>query len=486
MPDDIDAKIPPNTKEMLDQTTQEGVQRSRRISSLSNKIIEMEKQTKLDSNKMSDEISKISKKQRAVREEMKDVKNSTIPEIEAMAPEVNKILTGISGAVGSLAVGMKRITLDTASSAKNVVGQYGKAISEDISINRENMMAMSLAKATPLFGYFAAKFMQTDVFKSAATKIKHTLGSAISSVGTKARGLVSKRVKEKTPKMQVGGYVEKGGLAEVHPAEIIAPIDKVLSKFTEQQKGKESVQEQTLTTLKDLSTNMKTYGSYFQKEKMQRKGLIKDYVSGLWKGKYGRSWEFRMLVATEKLSEAISGTPTRFKLAWETIMWKHPIFRKLVGLVRGLWSTSKMFGRMVRWPFKLLFGAKGKYVKDIRQATATNSAMGQIANILAAIHTTLMPKMDTLIRNSGALANFVLQEGGYEKQESGTSRLISRIFKKLRPGKMKELSMGMKSNILALPPPEQIATNIKLIEENTRKSSKSVKALVPLQKNQIL
>ena len=42
MADDRDARIPPNTKEMLDQTTHEGVQRSRRISRLYNKIVEME------------------------------------------------------------------------------------------------------------------------------------------------------------------------------------------------------------------------------------------------------------------------------------------------------------------------------------------------------------------------------------------------------------------------------------------------------------
>ena len=496
MADDIDAKIPPNTREMLDQTSKEGVERSRRISSLSSRVVEMEKQATLDTNKMSNEISKISKKQRVVREELKGIKDSTIPEIEAMAPAVNKILLHISGAVGSLATGMKRITIDTATSAKNVVGQYGKAVSEDISINRENLMAMSLAKATPIFGYFAAKFMQTDVFKSAAAKIKQTFSSAISSVGgglknissaaaSKVQNLFSKGVKEPPPKMQTGGYVEKGGVAEVHPAEVIVPIDKVLSKFSEQQKGKGGdVQEQTLTTLKDLSTNMKMYGNYFQKEKMNRKGVIKDFVTGIWGGKYGKSWEFRMLMATEKLQAAISETPGRFKFAWESIMWKHPIFRKLIGLTKGLWSTSKMFGRMIRWPFKLLFAAKGKYTKDIKQATSTDNAMGQIANILAAIHTRLMPRMDTLIRNTGALNNFVLQESGYEKQESGTSRLISRVFKMLTPGKKKELSMGKKSNLL--PGPDQMANDIRLIEENTRSTSKKVKLLAPLQKDQII
>lgn len=494
MPDDIDATIPPNTKEMLDQTSKEGVERSRRISSLSSKIVEIEKQSKIDANKMSDQISKISKKQRQVREQMKGIESSTIPEIEEMAPHVNKILTGISGAVGSLATGMRRITLDTANSAKNVVGQYGRAISEDISVNRENLMAMSLAKATPIFGYFAAKFMQTDVFKSAAAKIKQSLGSAISSVGSGLKNIAStsaSRVKnifsksaEKAPKMQEGGYVEKGGIARVHPAEVIAPIDKVLSQF---QSRKGDVQEQTLETLKDLSTNMKVYGNYFQKEKMNRKGLIRDFIGGLWRGRYGRSWEFRMVMATEKLQEAISSTPSRFKLAWETIMWKHPIFRKLVGLTRGLWSTSKMFGRMIRWPFRMLFGSRGKYVKDIKQATGTDNALGQIGNILAAIHTRMMPKLDTLIRNSGALNNFVMQESGYEKQESGTSRLVSRIFGR---GKAEELSMGKKSNILGPGPTEQdqlaMPYNIKLIEENTRKSSKTVKALPSLQKDQIL
>jgi len=62
---------------------------------------------------------------------------------------------------------------------------------------------MALSRATPLFGYFAAKFMETDVFQEAGRRIKERIGDSVSEGLSKAGH-------------SVAGIFKKGKEAEQH------------------------------------------------------------------------------------------------------------------------------------------------------------------------------------------------------------------------------------------------------------------------------
>ena len=127
--------------------------------------------------------------------------------------------------------------------------QYANAIGQDFNFNKQSLLALTLAKSTPIFGYFAAKFMETDVFKQAAQRIRENIGGALQTVGQKfgmlmeagwqkIKGLFGddKKAKNinkhfKIPSMDVGGYVAKEGLVNVHTAEVIMHLDKVMKQI---------------------------------------------------------------------------------------------------------------------------------------------------------------------------------------------------------------------------------------------------------------
>ena len=188
--------------------------------------------------------------QRKVNQELADteVNVGDYEHIEDVQNSMVKVLSNLSNTVGSIGQGFTRIAADTARASSDAVKQYGKAISQDISFNKQNVVAMALARSSPIFGYFAAKFVETDVFQSAKEKMKANISDALSSVTSKfrqgfksifsrggAKGeeepITSVKTKSAVPKMQSGGYVEKAGYAYIHPAEVVMPIEKVLEKI---------------------------------------------------------------------------------------------------------------------------------------------------------------------------------------------------------------------------------------------------------------
>ena len=149
------------------------------------------------------------KMQAGIEERIDEIKDIGTQEgIEQVSKATSSVLRSLSAVIKEVAMGTRKITVGTALATKDAIGQYGKAISEDISFKKENIMAMGLARASPIFGYFASKFMETDVFKSAADRIKTTFSDAISSVGGKFKGLFT------TGMDRVKGLFDKGKRAE--------------------------------------------------------------------------------------------------------------------------------------------------------------------------------------------------------------------------------------------------------------------------------
>jgi len=146
--------------------------RAQGISSISSTLSKNQR----SSNKTMGELNK------SVRNIVQDQKNATnevgyskgISDVER---SMNVILKKLSYTIDEFGRGAKKITSATAIATKETLKEYGRAIHEDINVNKQNLLAMSLAKSTPIFGYFVAKFMETNVFKKAAENIKKSLAN---------------------------------------------------------------------------------------------------------------------------------------------------------------------------------------------------------------------------------------------------------------------------------------------------------------------
>ena len=251
------------------------------------------------------EISNVSRTinqmQKKVNQEVENAKVNAgdFERIEEVQSSMIKVLNNLSNTVGSVGQGFARIANDTAQASKDAVQQYGKAISQDISFNKQNVVAMALARSSPIFGYFAAKFVETDVFQSAKEKMKANIADALSGVtskfkqgfgrlfsGGKGQGAPDKELRTMkaageggVPKMASGGYVERAGLAYLHPAEVVMPIEKVLEKIDESiDTTKELANVSKQAQLKTMA-KMTTYVEGV--ERMERVGIFKGFVKAL-------------------------------------------------------------------------------------------------------------------------------------------------------------------------------------------------------------
>ena len=209
---------------------------------------------------------------------------------------MNKVLQKLSYTVGDIGKGFAKISTDVAKGGKDALADYGRAISQDINYNKQNIVAMALSKSTPVYGYFISKFMETDVWKNAADKMKSNISNTLSSVGQtlkdKLSGLrpggkkkkdtdsLSKQTRSvKVPQMAKGGVVEKAGLAKLHAAEVVLPVDKLLSRIDEQiSVGKEMAKTMEKGQIHALA-KMHTYVGGV--EQMQKGGMFKGMFKAL-------------------------------------------------------------------------------------------------------------------------------------------------------------------------------------------------------------
>jgi len=406
--------------------------RVKSVSGVSDAISQM----KLDVEKRAGEIKKIG------REEG----------IAEVSGSVSKVLSKLGDTIGALTLGIKNITVSTARSTKEAVSQYGRAISEDISFNKRNIIAMSLSRATPLFGYFAAKFMETDVFKNMAQKIKEKIGGALSTVATKFSGMVSsawgrardfvsgiaskatsvfkrekekptkrpmtaesritsevnerlKAIESKIPKMQRGGLVERGGLAEVHAGEIVAPIDKVLDKLDESRAFATEVVQSLVSSIHGMSRRGMKLEAYVATESQRRKGLLRGFLHA-----YEQSWKrheapanVRMLRAMLELKTSMIGETNRWRFIWQKMMYEHPVLRSAIFMLRG-------FRRAIEFPFRFMFRARGGY---IGQLPSSRNMFYNMTQVLGMIYATGMWKLDQMLE--------ILRAGAAAQRDLSTS-----------------------------------------------------------------
>ncbi len=309
--------------------------------------------------------------------------------IERVQSSMNKVLQKLSETIGAVATGVKNITIDTAKATKDAIGQYGKAISEDISVNKQNIVAMALSRTTPLFGYFAAKFMETDVFRKAAAKMREGFGNVIGGITNlfkKGVGGVGEKLRggdkgggppTKPPKMQHGGYVERGGMAQLHPAEVVMPIEDVLERVDKQvgmaRQFMQVARKQQLKSLGKISTYVA------DSQKKARVGIVRGMLRA-WSEvatQYMEPTDKRQLRALLAIQDALGAQIGTMRQVWTKLIIEHPFFRNLLFAMRA-------FSGLVTWPLKLvykIFKARGGYrgqlsrSRNPMQATAEHTGL---------------------------------------------------------------------------------------------------------------
>ncbi len=340
-----------------------------------------------------DRIGNVSNVSRTVSTMQKDVKQQ-ITETKQMVDEsegissvqnsMSKVLDKLSDTIGALSQGVKTITVDTAKATKDAIGDYGKAISADISFNKQSVVAMALARSTPIYGYFVAKFMETDVFKRAAEKMKTSIGKAFGSLAgifrRDAKTGKQKRIVGKIPHMARGGYVEKEGVAKIHAGEVVMPIEKILSRMDESTSITKNVSKiLTKLTLQQATSTTSMHAMVMGMEDQKggkRVGLIKDVLKLAREGKerYKDPLEVRQLRELIAIRESLGGELKVWPEVWSKLLMKHPGFRNMMAITKLMGK----FALLIHWkPVYALFKSRGGYGSYLSKSSKPLNALNQ-------------------------------------------------------------------------------------------------------------
>jgi len=295
-----------------------------------------------------------------------------VTQIATAAVEVSKVSANLVERLGEISA---KIVKATAQNLGKAVSDYSKAISEDISVNKRNLMALSLSAISPIAGYFASKFFETEFFQNIKNKFKEKASDVLSLIGEKIRTVLSKipvvksfvagiskvsraEKTEEIPQLQHGGVVKKAGLAKIHAAEVIGPIDKVIP-FTNRKWRRELIGDalSQIGKLSGIKIGFNKLSKYLTKQ-----------VFGIF--------------------SAIGARIGRWKQTYEMFMARFPIFRDIKE-----W-TGAMY-KFISSPFRFLFKVRGyTYAKDIMRK---GSLLEQMVHILATTYVSTMYRYDYLL-----------------------------------------------------------------------------------------
>ncbi len=465
--------------------------RAKRINSLSDQLYQIENRTTKQTQNIQKQIKETTKATDSLQ------KTSDSKDVQDSLPEINKTIGKLNYTIQVMADGMKKITLNTAEGTKNALSQYGKAISSDINLDKQNTVAMALSRTSPLFGYYAGKFMETDVFKNATSKmsenIKKGMGNVWSSVKGTTRGIadsisnahigrkgkvdyseeseiafgkvkpsvkstkhsisklardlnVQKRLmkpalkseevsysdltltkisndiaelKERSgdiPKLREGGYVEKGGLAEIHPAEVVMPIEKILDRIDKNAGPEKENQSKIAAGISLMSKSFAQVETYVGDQKRERKGLVSDFVTAFKTAQddESKTWQDRLLKAILELKVGLIGMTSRLRIAWQSMLLDHPVMRNIL-----------MFGQTLKTAFtgglKFVFGARGGAASRLSKAQRTSNVFDKIVNVISLIYMDFLPKLNDLVKYSKESLEFQTgQEAQSFKEQTWT------------------------------------------------------------------
>jgi hypothetical protein len=353
---------------------------------------------------------------------------------EATSQQMNSVLSRFGKTITAFTKGVESISISTARATKDAIGQYGKAISQDLNYNKQNIVAMALARSTPLFGYFAAKFMETDVFQKAKERMKESIAGVFKGIGSGIANIfkggknAKEAAKDKVPKMQRGGYVEKGGMIEVHPAEVVMPIEKILARIDDSiSVGREIAEISQKTQMRSLAKMSTFVSAERDKEPV---GLVKGFLRAMREvqTQYEEPASMRMLRAVLSIQDTLGATIGTWEQVWTKMLIEHPTFRQLAF---GMKTVSAILGS----PFQLIskiFKRRGGYLS---QLSKKKNPFENIGENLGSLYVNTMHRLDNIsfytkatavmIRDiAGVVSQGRLKYGSLEAISEGTRSLF--------------------------------------------------------------
>lgn len=351
--------------------------RARRINSLHKRIDDVTRDQDKATLDVSTEINSLTKEQQRL---MKQLNIEHLEFTTETAAAYNGVLKNFGRAIGNFSNGIKNITMDTAKATSGAIAQYGRAIGEDININKKNTVAMSLASISPLIGYLAAKTTETEAFRNLTSKIGSSIRDKFRR-NKKPKMNMQDFDEDEIPKMRKGGLVKKGGVVQVHAAEIITPVDKVLEKVKHAKT--EDNTHKLNTSLNTMSQSVVRMQQVVEHQEETKKDIVSTFLGELKKldqEKETKTQTERIVDALEEIKAATIGSADRMSIAWERTLMQHPA-------IKGMIAFGQTMKSVISTPFKALFSLRGGFASDIKRATSTSNIYQQQINLLALIYT---------------------------------------------------------------------------------------------------
>ena len=357
-------------------------------------------QAQKESKSTSRDIGSVAAKMRSKKQSEVQVQEmNTAKQSAEVLSSVNTILDKLKVAATALAKGTKDITVGTAKATKDFVSQYGRAVSEDISVNKQNVVGMALARSSPIFGYFAAKFVETNVFKSAMSRIKQSLVNAFSFLGNKIKGMFSRN---KTPSGSGDQMADWDEDSKTGPQ---AAARRTRNRSASK-KGQGGID------FTPVVTELQKIAEYI----IAIKEVIKKELDGAfaWRGKV-----FDIL--TEFKIETLG-----FLTSYKTTFFK--TFGNLP-FVQSFMKLSRLGNTLFISPIKMLFRPRGGYYSKLPRG---GNMFGNIQTTLGLIYTTTQPKLDDMVNYLKIMA-----ESLTGKKQKGVKEEKWTMF-----GRLKDMSQG--------------------------------------------
>ncbi len=428
---------------MGDAELNESVARANKINSLSSTIIQRQ-----------------NSENRKIASQYKNA-NSTLVANDGMIKQLTRTTKVAALGIQQIALesikGIKSITKGSYNTLKNSMKDYASALNQDFQVNKQNTFAMSFAKVSPLLGYFVSKFMETKFFQDMYSQIKNKLGDAISSVALRFKELLStswdlvrglssgivsgvgalfgkgwawgknkqqpnakeirkklskaeqrkldnkfnRQIESRVPHMAKGGYVESEGLAKVHAAEAVVPIDKLLNNINKNvyqpmtaQMNSQGRQMGKFTQLMDViskrSIHWERIGAASSME-IGRGNVVSNFVKN-----FMHTMKEEELPVLERIAKGIAdlkvemlGQINVLGEAWNRTLYQHPVFRTLL-------LTTKTFVKGTTSSIRWFFRSRGAnhYKSDLPKG---RNIFENMVHTLGLMYVGTMSKLDELI-----------------------------------------------------------------------------------------
>jgi len=331
-----------------------------------------------------DEAKKI-KELKTMKKESSDLVNNVNRLMVRMIKATETITRESLKQTTELTKGSIKALADTANEIKNV-------ISEDISFNKQAIAAQMFRNISPVFGYFIGKFFETPTFRKIAESVKEKVSSMFGSIAAGIADIFKggfSKIKDifggklnlkkmfKIPSLQVGGYVTKGGMVNVHPAEVIMPVEKAMAEINKRAQEQSGVVSRTLSEgLRLQYMNLRS----FVEEESKKTNIFMDFIRNF------KNYQENYL---RSIKLALAGQITFFKQfqnALETTLENHIFFRF------GAWffKQSVGFGKLT------LFGLIRQRPMFANDLPRTNHPVQNQIQTLHLIYTGLMWQLENI------------------------------------------------------------------------------------------